>query len=241
MTDEILGLHDRLIGSFFVRAKRKFGKRFVDDGKALNDKVRLYARVGSALIAAKEAGSDPYRAIEAVLPWDRFAQSVQEAEQLARDEEFDSIALLAERFGQLRRYSPAFLETFEFHAAPASREILDAIAVLREMNRTDARKVPGNAPTGFIRERWREFVFSDGGGIDRRFYELAVMSELKNGLWAATSPSWSAASSRTSKSTCCQGPSSTASTPKVVWNFRSRPRPAPTWKANWRACDRSLT
>jgi len=182
LTDEILNLHDRLIGSFFTRAKNKYSTHFAADGKALNDKVRLYARVGSALIAAKGAGHDPFKAIEEVLPWEDFAQSVAEAEKLARDEEFDSLALLVDHFGQLRRYAPMLLETFDFRAGPARRELLDAVAALREMNRTDARRVPGDAPTEFIRPRWKHFVFRDDGGIDRKFYEFAVMSELKNAL-----------------------------------------------------------
>ncbi|WP_333939180.1 hypothetical protein, partial [Klebsiella pneumoniae] len=36
----------------------------------INDKVRLYSRIGQALLEAKESGSDPYAAIEAVIPWD---------------------------------------------------------------------------------------------------------------------------------------------------------------------------
>lgn len=69
LTDEILNLHDRLIGSFFTKAKHKYEKRFAAEGKAVNDKVRLYAKVGAALIAAKEAGTDPFQAIEAIVPW----------------------------------------------------------------------------------------------------------------------------------------------------------------------------
>ena len=49
------------------------------------------------------------------------------------------------------------------------------------MNRTNARKVPADAPVGFVRPRWKRFVFADGD-IDRRYYEFAVMSELKNAL-----------------------------------------------------------
>ncbi|WP_227478573.1 hypothetical protein, partial [Escherichia coli] len=37
-------------------------------------------------LEAKESGSDPYAAIEAVIPWDEFTESVSEAELLARPE-----------------------------------------------------------------------------------------------------------------------------------------------------------
>ena len=50
------------------------------------------------------------------------------------------------------------------------------------MNRVGSRKVQSNAPTGFIRKRWQSYVFNAEEGIDRRFYELCVMAELKNAL-----------------------------------------------------------
>jgi hypothetical protein len=43
-----------------------------------------------------------------------------------------------------------------------ARELLAAVDVLREMNRTNARKVSADAPVGFIRPRWKRFVFADG-------------------------------------------------------------------------------
>ncbi|MGC5888004.1 Tn3 family transposase, partial [Ralstonia pseudosolanacearum] len=181
LTDEILNLHDRLIGSFFTKARHKYEKRFAADGKAVNEKVRLYAKVGTALIEAKNEKSDPFKAIEAVVPWAEFTASVKEAQELARDAEFDAMALLVDHYTQLRRYAPKLLDTFEFRGAPARQNLLDALATLREMNRTEVRKVPADAPTTFLGPRWKRFVIKDGG-VDRKFYEMAVMSELKNAL-----------------------------------------------------------
>jgi TnpA family transposase len=117
------------------------------------------------------------------LPWDDFAASVKEATRLARDEGFDHLALVVESHGQLRRYTPTLLETFEFHAAPAVHELLSGVETLRAMNRGKARTVPEGAPLGFIRKRWRPFVLR-ADGVDRRFYELCVLTELKNALRA---------------------------------------------------------
>ncbi|MDP4456075.1 Tn3 family transposase, partial [Escherichia coli] len=38
-----------------------------------------------------------------------------------------------------------------------------------------------DAPTGFIKPRWQKLVMTDAG-IDRRYYELCALSELKNSL-----------------------------------------------------------
>ena len=49
------------------------------------------------------------------------------------------------------------------------------------MNATNAKSVPSDAPTAFIRARWKPLV-QPAGGIDRRYYEICVLSELKNSL-----------------------------------------------------------
>ncbi len=66
--DELVDLHDRILVKLFSGAKHKHQQQFQKQGKAINDKVRLYSRIGQALLEAKESGSDPYAAIEAVIP-----------------------------------------------------------------------------------------------------------------------------------------------------------------------------
>jgi hypothetical protein len=58
-----------------------------------------------------------------------------------------------------------------------------AIDMLRDMNRRAVLTLPKSAPISFVRERWARHVLR-GGGIDRRYYELCVLSELRNRLRA---------------------------------------------------------
>jgi len=181
VTDEIIGLHDRIIGRFFNAAKHKHQEKFQESGKAINDKVRLYERIGQALIDARQTGGDPFAAIEAVIPWDVFAASVTEARKLAQPEDFDFLPRIGESYATLRRYAPEFLNVLTLHAAPTAKDILDAIEVLRAMNAGNARKVPAEAPIRFVKKRWEKLVIINEG-IDRRYYELCALSELKNAL-----------------------------------------------------------
>ena len=183
LTDHALDLFDRLIGAMFLKAERRQARAFQADAKAINEKVRLYARIGAALIAAREAKHDAFGAIAAVIPWERFRSSVAEAEALARPEEFDAYQRLGERYVGIRRWSPAFLDAFEFESAPASASLMRAIEILREANRAGKSTLPKTAPTGFVRQRWAPHVLP-GGVIDRRYYELCVLSELRDRLRA---------------------------------------------------------
>jgi hypothetical protein len=62
-----------------------------------------------------------------------------------------------------------------------TRPLLAAIETLKVLNTTGARHLPDDAPTSFVRRRWAPLVMPDGV-LDRKFYELCAMSELKNAL-----------------------------------------------------------
>ncbi|EKD96823.1 MAG: Transposase [uncultured bacterium] len=68
VTDEVVDLHDRILVKLFSTAKNKHQQQFQKQGKAINDKVRLYSKIGHALLEAKQSGADPYAAIETIIP-----------------------------------------------------------------------------------------------------------------------------------------------------------------------------
>jgi hypothetical protein len=182
LADEALDMHDRLMGEMLGKGEKARDENFRKRGKAINEKVGLYAGVGKALIAARESGEDPYAVIEEFIEWERFVASVGEAEELALPADFDYLDHLRNQYRRLRGYAPALLEAFEFEAAPPAEPVLEALTVLREMNEKGKRKVPDDAPTDFVRRRWQRHVFGEDGGIDKPFYEMGAMNELNNAL-----------------------------------------------------------
>ena len=183
LTDETLDLHDRLIGGFFAKSKYKHGQQFVEAAPVLQETVKVFVKVGVALVDAKDNGTDPFAAIEAVLPWEEFTAHVAAAAALNATRKSDSLGLLGEYYGQLRRYAPALLKAFDFGSAPAVAPLLQGVDTLRTLNETGTRKVPADAPTAFVRRNWAPYVQTEEG-LDRKFYELCVMAELKNALRA---------------------------------------------------------
>jgi hypothetical protein len=112
------------------------------------------------------------------------------------------------------------LTLFEFGTVgEASRRSLgDALAVLKQVTAKGERKLPVNAPTFFLGEKWEKYVLkevsstppqslgatteSQSAGVnsetelqlDRRYYEIAALMELRDGLrsgdgWVANSQS----------------------------------------------------
>jgi hypothetical protein len=109
LTDQAIDLFDRLVGAMFRKAEGRQARAFQSDARAINEKVRLYARTGAALISAHDGEQDAFGAITSVIEWERFCTTVAEAEALARPETFDAFRKLTEHYAGVRRWSPAFL------------------------------------------------------------------------------------------------------------------------------------
>lgn len=183
ITDECIEIFDHMLGATFRKSERRYAERFQQSAKTINEKLRLYAAVGRAIIKARKHAADPFSAIDSVLPWERFLESVQEAEALARPEEFDPLEILGERYSLVRRYAPTLLASFEFQASSPAKPLMKAVDLLREMNSTGRRSLPKSPPAAFVKKRWQRLVFP-GGTVDRRYYELCVLAELRDRLRA---------------------------------------------------------
>jgi len=163
LTDQGLHMSEKLIGRIFNRGEKIHKESFQKDGKAINEKVRLYARVGKALIEAKEENLDPFESLQSIISWEQFIQTVEQAEELARLVEFDYLDLLDNYYGQLRKFAPRLLKTYVFQASHASQSLLQAIELLREANDLKKRKIPEIAPTNFIKQKWTKHIFKEDG------------------------------------------------------------------------------
>ena len=181
LTDEIFDMNERVLGGFFKKAERKHLQNFQDNGRAINEKVVLYGKVGQALIQARAGAADPFAAIEAVMSWDQFTRTVGEANALAQPEDFDYLERLVGYYSQLRRYAPGLLEIFTFQPTAASHDLVAALTALRAADVAGKRELPADVPTSFVRKRWAEHVLTDQG-VDRRYYEFCVFSELSHAL-----------------------------------------------------------
>ena len=143
VTDEIIDLHDRIIGRLIRTAQNKQNQATLASRSTVAAMMRLHSRLGDALFAAKENSEDPFAAIETSIGWESLAESIAQAKELTRPGLEDHLALVSTHFTTLRRYTPAFLAVLDLHAAPAAQDLLAAINVIRALNTTGARKDPG--------------------------------------------------------------------------------------------------
>jgi TnpA family transposase len=183
LTDDAIDMHDRMVGRLFRKAENQQHEAMRDQRALIGRSVRHYATVGAAVVAARRSGADPFAAIETVMPWEAFERSVADAAELGKRHPEDLLDLMEAAYPKLRAYTPLLLATFEFRGVAAVRPLLEALDLLRELNASNRRRLPANPPLGFVRPRWRRFVCREDG-VDRRYYELCAMEELRQRLRA---------------------------------------------------------
>lgn len=179
--DEIIEMNDKIIGSLFRYAKNTQTQKMQDSGKSMGEQLGIFFKVGSALLDAKETGEDPFDAVESVISWDALAQSISEAKNLTAKQNFDSLYFISDKYFTIKKYGGEFLKELELRSAPVAEDILKAVGILIDLYEGKIKKLPEKIPSGFIRKRWEELLFTENG-IDRKFYELCIFSELKNHL-----------------------------------------------------------
>lgn len=180
LTDHAIEIHDRQMMVLQAKGRKTQEEMQKQNGKSVNEKVVHYADIGAALIKAKEDGIDPYVALEQVMPWEKIVESIEEAKLLSRPMDYDYLDLIKTRFNYLRKYTPILLNSLDFKATKSAEPLLNALDTIRELNESGKRKISDEAPLGFVPKRWKKHVFDDEGNINRQYYEMAALTELKN-------------------------------------------------------------
>lgn len=180
LTDKAFEIHDRQILSLLSKGRKAQEEIQKLNGKKLNEKVIYFTNIGQALIKAKQEKLDVFEVLESVIEWNSFVSSVEEAQELARPADYDYLDLLQKRFYSLRKYTPTLLRVLEFHSTKANEPLLQAVEIIRGMNESGKRKVPDDSPVDFISKRWKKHLYeNDGTTINRHYYEMAVLTELR--------------------------------------------------------------
>ncbi|EAC8200772.1 Tn3 family transposase, partial [Listeria monocytogenes] len=180
LTDHAIEIHDRQMMVLQAKGRKTQEEIQKQNGKSVNEKVVHYADIGTALIKAKEEGIDPYVALEQVMPWDKIVESIEEAKLLSRPMDYDYLDLIKTRYNYLRKYTPSLLDSLVFKSTKSAEPLLKALDTIRELNDSGKRKIPDGSPLSFVPKRWQKHVFDDEGNINRQYYEMAALTELKN-------------------------------------------------------------
>jgi hypothetical protein len=184
--DEVVQLFDQAISAKFSTAERRMQEELAERGKAGEDRQALLDELLSII-------TDPQIPDEQIgglirgdtIGWDRLRAAIAQAKpRLPRDH--GHLAALDSSYSYLRQFTPAVLAAVRFAGGTAATELLIAVDILRELNATGVRKVPEEAPAGFVPVKWRGYLEearkAGSATAYRHYWELCVLLCLRDGL-----------------------------------------------------------
>lgn len=181
LTDAALVMFDKMLGGVFRRADRERKENVLDRAKTLDASMRALIGMAKAMLIAKDSGADQDTAVENALDWERLKILVAEANKVVADTRDDNLAEIIDLYPTVRRMVPVLLGAFVFRSWKSGDSLLAALTVLREVHAKDQRKLPPSATTAFLKPAWRKLV-GTGATLDRRAYEVAAMTALRDRL-----------------------------------------------------------
>lgn len=182
VTDEAIDLFTRCLSDTHARAKNDLKAFRQREAVAINEKVRLFEQLGSVVLDPQV--DDPQvRAdiFEQITPEDLKA-AITDSNRLARPAQDESYDYFTARYSYIRQFAPTFLEMFSFQSNREQDPLLEAVALLYQLNTTGKRQVPDTAPMTFVTAPWKSYMQDEDGQIQRHYYEMCVLWELRNAL-----------------------------------------------------------
>ena len=181
LTDEILDLYDNRIAQGQRDAKIDFRDDRLQRSEALEQQVWYFSDIASVILDDEITDALLRSRIFAIIPRSHLEQLFAEIE--AQQQTLDERHFFGSRYNYFRRFFPRLIATMKFHPLQAPDSLVDALGVLHQMNETpEPDKLLEAAPKHFVPDDWRSRVFNRDRSVNRRWYELCVMTELRAAL-----------------------------------------------------------
>lgn len=183
LVDEVLELYIRALHKADSRSRRQLEDWRMTTAKATNEKVVLFSRLARVILDPSVADEELRHWIfDQIVSREHLAAALEESQHLVRPLDNTHFDFIEQRYGHIRQFAPAVLEAFDFKSLRPDEPLLDALELLRNLNRARRRRIPDDVPVGFVPPKWRPHLIDEKGRIDRHHYELCALFQLRGAL-----------------------------------------------------------
>ena len=184
VADETIDQFDRCLAEAYARAGRDLEEFRGSMAQATNETVRLFGELARVVLDPAVRDAQLRRTIYRQIPPERLRKAVEESSGIVRPGDDSGLDFLRKRYGHLRRFVPAFLAAFSFRSNVDPDPLLKAVDLLRRLSQRRGPSLPRSTAVDFVPAKWRPYVIDGQGRIDRAYFELCVLSELRAALRA---------------------------------------------------------
>lgn len=174
ITDAMIETHDRIVGKTWRDAKKLCDARIADARSSLQETLRSFKDLGSALLEAKGDGASLDDATETTCGWTRLESMVSTAAELTDTMAADALVHVIHGYHRFRRYAPRMLRALDIQSAPVAAPLIKAAKIIAEDQASAPRQ------TAFLRRnsKWHRHLNVQEPD-NNRLWEVAVLFQIR--------------------------------------------------------------
>jgi len=184
--DEVVQLFDQAVTARESRARHKLVDQLAERAKRGEDKLALAEVILPVLADPAIPDEQVGGMLRERIGMGRLAAALATPTTTRLPRDHGHLAVIEASYGYLRQFTPDVLRVLSFAGGPAAASLLEAVAVLRDLNASGARTVPARAPTEFVPARWRGYLddatAAGNTSAYRHYWELCVLLCLRDAL-----------------------------------------------------------
>jgi TnpA family transposase len=184
VADEAIDQFDRCLADAHQHARRELDEARTAAARATNEMVQLLGELGRVVLDPTVRDAQLRNAIYRRIPAPRLRKAIEDAARIVRPYDDHGLDFFRTRYGHLRRFVPAFLAAFSFRSNAEAGPLLEALDLIRQREGRRGQSLPRSTAVAFVPARWRPYVIDGEGRIDRAYFELCALDELRAALRA---------------------------------------------------------
>ncbi|MCP3990373.1 MAG: Tn3 family transposase, partial [Actinomycetia bacterium] len=185
LVDELVLMFDQALSGFENRTRRLVHDQQLQAAQSSTSRLELLDDILDVVLDSSLDDSIVGRRLRG-FGTDRLHEAVRPEHERSQPVDGGHLALIEDRYTQIRGFAPHVLDAVQFNSSIESSETLEAVEALVRLNESNQRHVPADAPVGFVPARWRSYLTDQARTEDptafRHHWELAVLYELRAGL-----------------------------------------------------------
>ncbi len=180
--DAAVQMHDKLMNKMYNKADKEIDDYMKGRRKYIRASLSHYKEILRVLldeeIEQEQVRSTVFTTINAEL----LKAEMDAIDDILGSQYSNSFKRVIARHSYLRQFSPALIKHITFQVDTqdeTSGDLIKAIDLLNHMNEEGQRKLPEDAPTGFIPKKRRPFVFENDRPL-KPAWECALLTVLRD-------------------------------------------------------------
>lgn len=182
--DHMIDMHDKLMLKVENRAQEDVDAEMRRQRRLIRRSLRSFEKLGDIVLGDTVPDGEVREAIFREVDRERLSEQVTATRTLLDGKYSHAFNLVVQCFYYLRQFSPAFLESLAFRQEEgAAASLVEAVRLLQEMNEAGKRKLPEDAPLGFIPRKLRPLVEQEGE-VSKHAWECALLLAIRDEIRA---------------------------------------------------------